>query len=556
MALNFINPTDYKTTISSFIERMKRKNDYLKEWAAQPATKSPKTPGEKIFHPDIFKGDENKMDLSHYTKILSSNLLSEQERKFYLLQKFMLELADADYKQVSDINTLFTLNAGHIKELLLKKKNGKANKLIFLVPNIGLDKSNFWLSLFFIELTKSILSPDYYINDTSLLNSSLSGPSYFSSEFNYIVVITDDISYSGSQISGNTFGGRTIDNKFTLFFNLVGYSDVALARINKEKTNSGSTCKLEFARGAKFPLNKLSAKFKDLAAVQNNVLYQKSLLDFVSPAPKVGTRMLSSLLLNDVFYLEKSFGYGSHNINFVSNLFNYYQYWESATKDKDNNGSIQYLPIKYPDSYSTIENMCKFYRLQNVAILRIDRLIHYLNLPGRTDEEKLDFISQLIIDKNLYFDKQGHSITISFELIHKFIEKSQGINVSPNWPILLNSFDNKFINIFTIGGILGPSNNMLNNMVTTFNKTFNNNNYNNQILHKFVNLNNKISKFNKKHMLEFVMPKSEYLLKHSSKYTIKNCGDKVYRYEPYDTTKYYYCNLTCSLNFYKKIKWN
>lgn len=553
MALNFTNPINYKTTISSFIEKIKTKNDYLKEWAAQPATKSSKTPGEKIFHPDIFKSDENKMDLSHFTKILSNNLLSEQERKFYLLQKFMLELADADYKQVSDINTLFTLNAAHINELLLKTKHGKPNKLIFLVPNTDLDKSNFWLSLFFIELTKHILTPDYYINDTILLKPSAYGPSYFSDAFNYIVVITDDISYSGSQISGSTFGGsRTIDNKFTIFFNLVGYSDIALARINKEKTNSGSTCKIEFGRGAKFPLNKLSAKFSDLSAVQNNVLYQKSLRDFTSPAPKVGIRMLSSLLLNDVFYIDKNFSYGSYNINFVSNLFNYYQYWETATKIKDNNGSIQYLSIKYPDAFSTIENMCKFYRLQNVAILRIDRLIHYLNLPGQTDEQKLDFIAQLIINKNLYYDDYGRSITISFELIRKFIEKSQGINSSPNWPIILNSFDDKFINTFTIGGILGSSN-MLNSMVATFNKTFNNNNYNNQILNKFVNLNNKISKFNKKHMLEFVMPKSEYLLKHSSKYTIKNCGNNYV--EPYDKS-IPYCNTNCLLNFYKKIKWN
>jgi hypothetical protein len=541
MALNYTNPNDYINQVNSLIARIKTKNDYMESSLTQPATKSKKTPGDKLFDPNILKANKNRMDLSHYTEILASGLLSEQERRFYLLQKFLLKMADADYQQVSDITSLFSINAHHISELLLQKRNGKDNKLIFLVPNDKLDKSNFWLSLFFIELTRGILLPDYFINHTDQI-STTTNSSYFPDNFNYIVVITDDISYSGEQISRNTFQTTRIYNKYTLFFNLVGYSEVALDRINSEKSMANSTCNLVFARGAKHPLNKLSAKFKlNVQTNTNNVLYQKSLVDFTSPAKKIGTRMLSSLLLNDVFYLEK--------YRIVSKLFNYYQYWETPLKTQNNNGSIQYLAIKYPDAYSTIENMCKFYRLKHVAILRIDRLIHYLNLPGQTDEEKLDWLANKIIEKNLYEDTINN-ILINLELVNKFIEKSQGINLSPNWPIQLNSFDKKFISIFTSGG------NDLNDILKIFNNNFSNKNYNNQMLNKFVNLNNKISKFNKKHLLEFVMPKSEYLLKNSSKYTIRNCSEKKHPIEPYDKSHTSYCNTTCSLNFYRKISWN
>ena len=494
MSLNYSNPNNYKTQVNTFITRMKLKNDYTS--SKQPATKSTKTPGDKLFDPDILKTNKNRMDLSHYTEILASGLLSEQERRFYLLQKFMLEMADTDYQEVSDIKKIFSENAKHIKDLLLQKIDGKVNKLIFLVPNYEMQKSNFWLSLFFIELTRSILSPDYFINHTDQISRNTNS-SHFTDDCNYIVVITDDISYSGEQISKNTFQTTEIYDKYTLFFNLVGYSEVALARITNRKNQTYSTCNLVFARGAKHPLNKLSAKFtSNNPSNTNNVLYQKSLEDFKSTNLKPGTRMLSSLLLNDVFY----FGI---DLKFTSNLFNYYDYWETPHKTQDNNGSIQYLSIKYPDSFSTIENMCKFYRLQNVAILRIDRLIHYLNLPDQTDEKKLDWLADKIIIKNLLVD-DTLNIIIDSKLVNKFIEYSQGSKSNSDWPIQLDSFDKKFISIFKIRS--GSVSKEFNDIVKIFNHQFSDTYYNNQLLNKFVNLNNKISKFNKKHMLEFVMP--------------------------------------------------
>ena len=558
IALKFINPTDYMTKVKSFITSIKTKQDYLKTWAELnvKVPKSKKTPGDKIFHSSIFKADKNKIDLSHFSLILSNNNLSEQERKFYLLQKFMLKMADDDYKQVSDIVTLFNLNIKHIKELLAIKKNGKENKLVFLIPNnlYEMDKSNFWLSLFFVELSKNKLNPNYYINGTECLNGfETNGNSNFKQNFpdaelyNYIVVITDDISYSGSQLSISTFHRGQIHNNVTIFLNLVGYSEGALKRLNKEKDNSGTMCDLVFGKGAKYPLNKLSARFND-SKVKNNVLYKKSQEDFVTTNSQVNIRMLSSLILNDVFYL--SIEPSPNKICFISNLFSIYKHYETKTKTQDNNGSIQYLSIKYPDSYSTVENMCKFFRLQNVAILRIDRLINYLDMPEKSNEQKLDYLAKKIIAKDLWEDT-GSSVYIKFNLIDAFINNSDG-----DFRVLPNSFDKKFIDLFTKQDNACHLNTLNNKLIATFNKNPDNVNFNNLVLNKFVNINNKISKFNKKHLLEFVMPKSNYQVKQTSKFTIKNCSNPSYRTEPFDLSSNMYCNKTCSLNFYKKIKWD
>jgi len=550
MALSFKNPIDYKSTINAFISQMKSRNDYLASSTSKEnavtSKKSEKTPGDKLFDPSIFKTAKNSLNLSHFTEILTSTNLSEQEKKFYKLQKFLLELANRDYQYVSDISTLFMKNAKHIEELMSIKKNGKDNKLIFLVPNSGLNKSNFWLSLFFIELTKNFLNPECYIDYTGRLSvNSAELNNLFDSQYNYLVVITDDISYSGSQLSISTYGVPKIDSRFTIFLNLVGYSDVAEKRLINDKSNTGTTSDLVFGNGAKNPLFKLSAKF--YSSVENNVLYEKSKIDFGTTSHKVGVRMLSSLLLNDVFYMSTL---GSSTIKFVSNIFDYYQHYEHLNSTQDNNGSIQYLAIKYPDSFSTVENMCKFKRLQNVAIVRLDRLINYLNLPGKTDLKKLDYLSEQILIKKLLNDN-SRNVTISLKLLTLFIDKSD-----PDFPIVTDSFDKKFVDLFT-KNIKNKSyiNDLNSQLLNTFNKNTDDNNFNNLVLNKFVNLNNKISKFNKKHMLEFVMPKSSYQNKQTAKHTIKNCNSSK-KFSPHDITILPYCNTSCDFNFYKKIQWN
>jgi hypothetical protein len=543
-------PINYSNKIYALMTKMQGKNNYLESSKTQPTIPSNKTPGYKIFDPSVFKADKNQLDLSIFNQVFANNLLSEQEKKFYLLQKFLLELANNDYNQVSNITERYTINAQHIVDLMKIKKSNKENKLVYLIPNNALGKSNFWLSLFFIQLTQTILKPDYMIDHVKRLsdiNNEIKINFPDSDNYNYIVVISDDISYSGSQLSESTFiQAPFISKNVTVFLNLVGYSEVAKARIEKEKFVNNRICSLEFGRGCKYPLNKLSAKFNEKNNT-NNVLYQKSLIDFPMLHAETNVRMMSSLILNDVFYLIKK----GDKLLLKSNLFNYYKFYESHKKKENNNGSIQYLSIKYPDFYSTIENMCKFTRLQNVAIFRIDKLIHYLNLPNMTALDKIDWLANKIIEKNLWTDIYlGEDIVIDFDLIDKFICSSD-----PDLPIIPNSFDHKLIKLFTKTNKNKETNSLTNELTNTFTKKFDDRQYNNLILSKFVNLNNKISKFNKKHLLEFVMPKSLYQTAQTSKYIIKNCIKEKDIIEPHIDSGYY-CNNFCSLNFYKKINWN
>lgn len=544
-SLNY-SVNNFKCDVTNFMDKMKLKHDYLKDSSAQPAVPSTKTPGSKLFTPDVFKAEKNKLDLTIFQKVIASNLLTEQEKKFYLLQKFMLELADRDYKEVSNITERLTQNIAHIKELMANLQNGKPNKLVYLIPKDKKDKSNFWLSLYFTELAKPHLYPDYMIDKIERVNIDeiINFPNY--NNFNYIVVVTDDISYSGSQLSEDNLKLKTYEPKIapnvTVLLNLVGYSEVAKKRIEDDKIKSGNNqCKIIFGRGAKHPLTKLSAKFNDGVSL-NNVLVAKSNVDFrslASPYTKVNVKMMASLILNDVFYFFTT----TSTDGFSSNLFKSYTFYETHKKTENNNGSIQYLSIKYPDGYSTIENMCKFKKIQNMAIFRIDKLIHYLNLPNMSDNEKLYWLAEKIIDGNLWNDTSDR-VTIKKELFNQIL-------FSQTFPVIPNSFDEKFIKIFeeVENGLskkkFGENPNM-EKITNFFTGSYNDTNYNNLVMTKFCNLNNKISKFNKKHLLEFIMPKNQYQTIKTTHPLIKNCNKNISKL----------CNQDCALNFYKKIKWN
>lgn len=549
MVFIYINPTQFKTETMALINMMKQKKNYLKQNNNQPSAKDNKTPGDILFTDNVYKSDKYKLDLSHYRIVLQNNLLSEQEKKFYMLEKFLLETADEEYEKVSNVGVQFNANCDNLLELKANKISGKDNKIVYVVPPNYKAKSNFWTTLFFIELTKNKITPDYVVDSINRLSRLLIATTFPDHAlYNYIVVISDDISYSGSQLSEDTFNSIIAPN-VKLFFNLIGYSEVALNTINKRKIDSGNTCEIIFGRGAKYPLNKLSAKFDDKASVKNNILYLKYEQDFGGINPKINIKMMSSLLLNDALYMSKL--HMAHNIFFVSKIFNKYIHYESKTRSSNrNNGSVQYLPFKYPDAYSTVENMCKFSRLQNVALIRVDRLIHYLDLPGQSDNDKLDRLSEGIIKENLW-DDSGDNVYINSIIIQYFIQNIR----PPNFPpILPNSLDKKFINIFKLKPGKGYLNDINENILNNFNGTHNDESYNNTILNYFVNLNNKISKFNKKHLIEYVMPKSLHQTKLTSKYNIKNCSGKDFN--AYDMSSNSFCNVSCNLNFYKKINWD
>ena len=137
---------------------------------------------------------------------------------------------------------------------------------------------------------------------------------------------------------------------------------------------------------------------------------------------------------------------------------------------------------------------------------------------------------------------------VKFKLIDLFINNSD-----PDFPVLPNSFDKSFVDTFTKTSNLDDTNPLSENIIGNFNKHTSDSNFNNSILNKFVSLNNKISKFNKKHMIEYVMPKSTMQFQQTSKFIIKNCRQN--KSQPY-MDEQFYCNLNCSLNFYKRIDWS
>lgn len=554
MALNYINPIDFKTKIDEFITFIENKSDYTLSSNDQPVEENIKALGKNVFDISIINDHKYKIDLNYINQILQSKL-SQQEKAHYKLFKFILEKANEEYISSNQIIDIFTKNCEHIKKLLkMTDKFGKTKKLVLFVPINSTRKSNFWFTLFFKKfLEEKNIVFDYMIDNLERVSSLQIHNEFTNHEKeHYLVVICDDISYSGQQLTDNIIYNKVtsptyLSSQVNLFLNLLGYSDNAKKRIEDGgKMRSANT--LFFGEGSKYPLIKISAKFNENQV--NNILYLKVIEDTVSENNEdknSGTLALVGLLLNDVFCVKNIL----NTICFRSQICNLIKYYETISKEiKDRNGSLQYLPFKYPDSLSTIDNMCRLSRLQNEVIFRVDRLINYINYDdlNLSEVDKLYIFAKKLIDSNKIIDKC--------------------INVPAQECQLY--FDNNILDLFNFS--LQPANqlfqldqnnqidpkllNMIHDstLITKFDEKINNKTYNNMLFYKFINLNNKISKFNKKHLLEFIGPLSNYTKTITTKYTIKDCN--LMPNQKTNLKSFNFCNLSCiESSFYKKINW-
>ena len=537
---NYVNPTQFKLEIDRFINFMESKKNYNKSSTNQPSAPDPITSGKDLFNINIINGNKYKIDLTYINQILQSKL-SEQEKAHYKLLKFILEESNNEYINADQIIDIYEKNYEHIVRLLkIPAPSGKTKKLVLYVPTRQKDKSNFWISLFFKKfLEKKGVIIDYMIDTMNRVSSTDIQNEFLNHDSqHYLVVICDDVSYSGQQLTLTTYEHLTFSPlKVNLFFNLLGYSDNAKKRLeNAEKKSSVGT--LIFGAGSKYPLLKISAKFnKDQT---NNVLYLKAIKDNRVVATNPGTMAFVGLLLNDTFFVKNISTYGNP-VCFSSQIYNLTEYYETKNIH-DRNGSIQYLPFKYPDSLSTINNMCRLFRLENKIIFRVDRLIHYINRPDLSELEKLNFFADKLIKKNLVIDDSS-KVYLNGNILNLFDFPSQSKNPDKIFPLDQNNqIDQKLSNT-------------INNLMTQFDDGKNNETYNNMLFYKFINLNNKISKFNKKHLIELIPPLSNYTKTLTTKYIIKNCNT-----DPSNKTNsnsFNFCNKSCiKLSFYKNINWN
>ena len=113
--------------------------------------------------------------------------------------------------QYIDFDTFLNKVKMLVRELVIFKKEYNA-KLILIVNNYNIYKSNFWMSLLFRkELLKYNINYDDIMSDIKFdLSEYLN-----KTNDNYIFLITDDCSYSGKQLSGDLLLKKRISEKLT-----------------------------------------------------------------------------------------------------------------------------------------------------------------------------------------------------------------------------------------------------------------------------------------------------------------------------------------------------
>lgn len=523
------------------ITMMKGKNDFTQPLAFQPVEKSTKTSGDLLFDSTIFEADKNQIDNSYLDVLISKS--NSQTKKAYELQKFILDEAKNTYIDNNKIKEIFNSNCDdiiHIKTILESTYPDKIIKIVLLILKT-MSKSNFWISLWVYELLKEHgITVDFIVEDICEVKPNVTGDfSNFANE-HYLIIISDDISYSGSQIEHHSITNIPMDpNHLTLFLNLIGYSENAKKKIEsriKQNFSSQILTNCYFGSKSIFPLPKLSSKFKDNEP--NNVIKKKADVCGFSQS-------LSALIYSDAWII------GTDN-NIIPYSFYLFRDWESNNMSSSRNGSLQYLPFKYPDWLSTVDKMCKTNKMQNLVIFRFDRLItHYNIVPiyysddiPINEDGTIPLESQDVIDK---FD--DFSLSALDNGIIQIKTKTYDDELQLNFDDLFHS---QLLNIPQSVIIEIQKAKMITQKLKSNGKS--NPDYShNMILNRFTRLNNKINKFNKKHLIEIVPSVGEFFVHKTTKFNIRNCGTD--RIDKINSNESNICSKNCKLSFYKQINW-
>ncbi len=534
--LKFVyQPALFLLAIQNLIQRIKNKPDYTKPNTNTVA--SQKTPGNILFTQQVFKVEDADINLQVVDKLLTNPYLLESELIYFRFYRELLNTASESYKAVSNIERIYTQNIIHLQQEIGKLEGlGHRVKLAIYIPIDMYRKSNFWCTLYFINLCSVFrVRIDYGIrNINDFINTS---PLYQPSPDVYIpkgnertiIIVCDDVSYSGQQLTHTITTHSTPNSeKFLFFLNLFAYSENAHSRISRSIHRFP---KLIFGNGAITPLPKVSIRFNDPPQM-NDFLYKKAFDNGMNNG-------LCSLLMNDMFYIDEK----ENNLVLRSSLLENLKYLDYSNT-RDSNGSLQYLPFKYPDSLSTVDNMCSLNRQENIIIFRINRLIRFMT-DEMSDQEKFNKLARIFLTNNLlrfsrtmliYLIKNFNRLINDRSLLNEVL-KNNGILIDDS---LITEYIPKLMQI-------------LNNTTTKY--------YNNLQLFKFIKANNKIHRFNKKHLIELIGPKNNYQKFNNHQFTIRNCTHlspvedidaKMTALMPHTL----FCNQNCTRNtFYLNINW-
>ena len=372
---------------------------------------------------DFIEQNIHLFDLSQYDVDHSMNfeLLDYYVSKQTCSEKYF-ELLRYVYRQSTyiDCRTFIQQYTNNINELNERFNN---RELIVLFPYLEINKSNFFLSLYFLYLYNSILSKKInyvfsYIKRNKKTN--IIDISTLSLTREPLIIVCDDFLYSGGQLALSVAHFPLIcSNTLNVYACIVGMTSASIEKFSKQKLQDLG--KDDYAEEE--PLTPVINCSYDVIFPQHNLVIDRNLKivirdkmfadGFYNDTISETTQIYDYILLNDMYILEIM-----NNKLYAVGQFSQLYYNLKNT--------LIYLFFKYPDLISTVLTMCILYQYSKKYTVSLDKLF-----------------SPITIKK---YPTDGRSLVNKFEITQELFNSTQDLeeikkNIKTSTPINLDKFD-------------------------------------------------------------------------------------------------------------------
>lgn len=324
------------------------------------------------------------------------------------------------YRQSTYINceTFIQHYTFNINEL---NENFNDKEIIVLFPYLDINKSNFFLTLYFLYLYNFILSKQinyvfYYKRKDKKFNTI--DISTLSLTKEPLFIVCDDFLYSGGQLSLSIANLPIIcSDSIDIYACIVGTTSKAIENFSREKLiklgkndyDEDEEEPINCSYNVIFPRNNLVIDTTLRTILRDKIIAEGLYNDTLSE----NRQIYDYILLNDMYILEII----NDNLYAVGQFSKLYY---------NLNNTLIYLFFKYPDLISTVLTMCVLNQYLNTYTVSIDKLV-----------------SPISIKK---YPGNGNQLIHKFEITQQLFQEPQDLeelkqNVKNSTPIDITKFD-------------------------------------------------------------------------------------------------------------------
>jgi hypothetical protein len=331
------------------------------------------------------------------------------------------ELISYIYKQSTyiDCDTFIQQYTSNITELNEKFNN---REIIVLFPYLETDKSNFFLTLYFLNLYNNILLKRInYVFSYERKNkkNNIIDIRTLSLTKEPLFVVCDDFLYSGGQLSLSiAYLPFICSDALDIYPCIVGMTNSSIEKFSKknlqnlgkddndEEVNCDEEVTINCSYNVIFPQHSLVIN-KNLKTVILDKMASEGLYNANLPE---NIQIYNYIAMNDMYILQVS----NNKLYAVGQFTNLY--------NKLNNTLI-YLFFKYPDLMSTVLTMCVLYQYSDSYTVSLDKLPNYPEIIKKYPTNNSQVINTFEITPDLFNNEQN------LLEIKENVKKSRPINL-------------------------------------------------------------------------------------------------------------------------------